>query len=325
MNRLPDQAPTPRTVFVLCAVVAVVLTYVAVEAAPAHLARPTPTPGPSVEPSYDNGYEFAASHAEVAPTLAVDGGWVSFLWHGEKDKFAFNQEGAFEFHADGPVALRITDDFCTGDQFRIYDNGVELGSDDGKRLGRPTFDVAKSGGMNLVPGDAFADPQWSSGIYQLAPGDHEIVVQVIANPFAMGRAYLRVDSVTPFATFDLDLVSSIINAVHGRDRFRFYGRWASAAGSDGVEPALEDVVLWYGRVLEVVPAGAFTCDAVQCIYESDGPGIVRAVVDANGLLFEAEGVDLCPGERPLRIGLWFGNEGTDRAVRCHGILSNPDP
>ena len=314
---LSSQSPTPRTVFVLCAVAAVVLTYVAVAAAPVHLARPTPVLGPTADPSYLNGYPMTVTDQDAAPGIVVDGGWTSFVWYG--DGIVFNQEGPVLFFADGPVTLRITDDFCTGDQFRIYDNG--------KELVRPTFDVDVSGGNVRGPDMAFADPQWSSGIYalELEPGTHEIVVQVIENPWGMGRAYLRVDRGIPLSAFDLDQVTSNIDLVHGLDQFRFYGQWAPGVGSDGVEPALEDVVLWYGRHFEVVPAGAFTCDAVECTYESAGPGIVRAIVNATGLLFEAEGVDLCPGERPLRIGLWFGNEGTDRAVRCHGILSNPDP
>ena len=313
----PERIPTPRTVFVLCAIAAAVMTYVVAEAAPVHLARPTPVLGPTADPSYLNGYPMTVTDQEATPGIIVDGGWTSFLWYG--DGIVFNQEGPVRFYAPGPVTLRITDDFCTGDRVRLYDNGVELV--------RPTFDVDVSGGNVRGPDMAFADPQWSSGIYalELKPGTHEIVVQVIENPWGMGRAYLRVDTATPLSAFDLDAVNSSINAVHGRDQFRFYGRWAPGVGSDGVEPALEDVVLWFDQYMEVLPAGAFTCDAVQCTYESAGPGITRAVVDATGLFFEADGVDLCPGQRRLLIGLWLGDEGTELSVRRHGILHNPDP
>ena len=84
-------------------------------------------------------------------------------------------------------------------------------------------------------------------------------------------------------------------------------------------------MVWFDQYLEVVPAGAFTCDAVQCTYESEGPGITRAVVSATGLSFEADGVDLCPGQRQLPLGLWFGDEGAEIVVRRYGILHNPDP
>jgi hypothetical protein len=293
------------------------MTYVVAEAAPVHLARPMPVLGPTADPSYLNGYPMTVTDQDAAPGIIVDGGWTSFLWYG--DGIVFNQEGPVLFSADGPVTLRITDDFCTGDRFRIYDNGVELV--------RPTFDVDVSGGNVRGPDMAFADPQWSSGIYalELAPGTHEIVVQVIENPWGMGRAYLRVDTATPLSAFDLDEVNSSINAVHGRDQFRFYGRWAAGVGSDGVEPALEDIVVWFGRHMEVLPAGAFSCNRLRCLYKSTGPGIVRVVITADAFVFEAIEVDLCPGQRWLPIGVWFGDEGAERSVRRYGTLSNPEP
>ena len=319
-----DRSPRPRTVFVLCVVVASMLTYVAAEAASEHLSLPTPVLGPTADPTLENGYPLTTTDAAGTPGIVVDAGWTSFLWYGTG--IVFNAEGPIRFSTDGPTTLRVTDDFCTGDQFRVYDNGVELGvNKQGRQQGRPTFDVEQNPGGAHDPGDVFADPKWSSGIYRLAPGDHEIVIQVVENPWGMGRAYLRVDSATPLATFELNSVESIIDPVHGLDQFRFYGRWAPGVGSDGVMPEIDDVVVWFGRHMEVLPAGSFSCNRWRCLYESTGPGIVRASITATAFVFEASEVDLCPGWRWMPVGVWFGDEGGDTAVRRYGTLSNPEP
>lgn len=308
---LPHRPPRSRTAFVLCVTVAVVLTCAAVEAAFVRFAPPALVLGPAADSSSENGFPLSkALKDSAALEVVADGGWAAFDWYGEG--IVFNREGPIRFTAAGPVTLRVTDDFCAGDRFRIYDNGTELE--------RPTFDVEPSSSIGQDPSTAFADQRWSSGIYALEPGDHEIVVQVIENPWGMGRAHLRVDTGAPFGTFNLRSVTSNINPVHGLDRFGLTGNWTPAAGSDGVEPGLEDVVLWYGRYLEVLPAGSFMCNPTRCIYESTGPGITRAFVDATGFSFDAADVDLCPGQRWLPIGLWIGNEWAELSVRRHGIL-----
>ena len=145
-------------------------------------------------------------------------------------------------------------------------------------------------------------------------------IQVIDNPWGMGRAYLRIDTARPFAAFVTEDVASSVSPTHGHDRFRLVAAYSPGETTDGMDLAVEDVVVWYGHYLEVIPAGSFLCTSQDCRYESDGPGVTRAWINAVRMVFEADGVDLCPGSNPLRIGVWMGDDGGRVDVRCCGQL-----
>jgi hypothetical protein len=126
------------------------------------------------------------------PPIAVDAGWwatidtpPAFFWGGPGQPF--NDEGPFTFTSAGPVEVKVTDDFCKGDQFRIYDFGAPIGDTSAVPVG----DCPMVG-----PDAAYADPAYSSGSFPLGPGDHSITIQAIVNPFDGGQGYIRVDSVT---------------------------------------------------------------------------------------------------------------------------------
>jgi hypothetical protein len=264
----------------------------------------------SLPPDNGLGGTFTAM-LEATPALIPDGGWVSFDWHGETGKTTYQDGEPIVFTAMTPVTLRITDDFCAGDTFRVYDNDVEIGT---------TFDVAVASCSVTGADAAFAAQKYASGIFTLPAGEHALSIQVMDNPWGQGRAYLRIDTEHPFATFATEDVASLVDPVHGADRFRFAAAYAPGVETDGADLSVEEVVVWYGRYLEVLPPGSFLCTSRDCRYESDGPGITRAYIGALGMLFEAEGVDLCPGSNPLRIGVWMGDEGGRVKVRCCGRL-----
>lgn len=248
---------------------------------------------------------------DAATVPVVDGGWVPFDWHGEPGKVVYVDD-PITFHTDVPVTLRITDDFCSGDVFRLYDNDVEVGE---------TFRLHGAIALpSIGPEAAFAAREFSSGIFSLPAGEHELSIHVIDNHWGMGRAYLRIDTEHPFASFVTGEVASTYGKEHDNDRFHFQAAYMPGAGTDGTDFAVEDVVLWYGRHLEVVPGGSFVCTSQGCLYESAGPGITRAWITGVGMAFEARGVDLCPGGNPLEIGVWMGDEGGTAKVRCCGSL-----
>jgi hypothetical protein len=121
------------------------------------------------------------------PPITVGAGWFAttksppaFFW----DESGFNIEGPFTFSSTTTVLLRVTDDFCKGDVFRVYDFGAPIGQTSRVPVG-PCREVG--------PAAAFADPIYSSGSFPLAAGSHSIRIRAIVNPFGSGRGYLRVD------------------------------------------------------------------------------------------------------------------------------------
>jgi hypothetical protein len=121
----------------------------------------------------DNGGGLGAG--EFDPPIVVDAGWSAttvtppgFLlgWSGR----GFNIEGPFTFTSVTAVTVRVTDDFCKGDRFRIFDFGVPIGDTSVAAVG-PCVEVG--------PDAAFADPGYSSGSFNLGPGPHAISIQVI--------------------------------------------------------------------------------------------------------------------------------------------------
>jgi hypothetical protein len=120
------------------------------------------------------------------PPIVVDGGWSTFYWSGAGP--VFNSDGPFTFTSSTPVVVKVTDDFCKGDQFMIYDFGVPIGV-----TSPPAPPVCLPG---VGPDAAYADPTYSSGAFPLPPGPHSITIQVIANPWNAGAGYIRVDSET---------------------------------------------------------------------------------------------------------------------------------
>lgn len=141
------------------------------------------------------------------PPITVGAGWASttqtppaFFWGANP---AFNAEGPFTFSITGSTLLNVTDDFCPGDQFRVYDFGVSIGD---------TPPVAISYFCpELGPAAASLNPAYSHRTFVLGSGSHSITIKTITNPFGGGRAYLRVDSFSG-STDLLDPISQLLNS-----------------------------------------------------------------------------------------------------------------
>lgn len=142
------------------------------------------------------------------PAIVVDAGWFpsietppAFTWADFTISGlpVFNREGPYTWESATRTALSITDDFCTGDQFRIYDWGVPIGD---------TSVPGVSGSCSSVgPVAAFEDPIYSSGSFLLGPGAHSITIQVIVKPLNFGRGYIKVDS-APFTAKELKVAAA---------------------------------------------------------------------------------------------------------------------
>jgi len=115
--------------------------------------------------------------------LLVDGGWYPFQFGGVNT----TAKDAFIFKTSGPAVMKVTDNYCAGDAFFVFDNGVYIG--------RTSHVMANSCRTNTTnPDVAWNDPSFSHGSFTLEPGLHKIQFTVAESPFMAGGANLRVDS-----------------------------------------------------------------------------------------------------------------------------------
>lgn len=114
--------------------------------------------------------------------LEVGAGWTKFKF-GEANTTVYSQ---FRIHNTRPAVLKLTDYFCSGDRFKVYQNGKYIGDTS------PTvFDKCKS--TTCDPDYAFYHEPWSHFQQALEPGHHNITLRVISSPYKEGYAAIRVD------------------------------------------------------------------------------------------------------------------------------------
>jgi len=123
-----------------------------------------------------------AAHASTAITPA--NGWVQFGFGGVGSSFSD------DFTFNGPVTLKVTDAFLSGDQFAVYDNGVLLGD-----TSTPTIGDDVGGNYDA----AYADSNFSHGSWVLGAGAHDISGLVLQSPYGGGGAALQIAAGVPEA------------------------------------------------------------------------------------------------------------------------------
>ena len=131
--------------------------------------------------------------AQAVVPIVVDAGWTAtpavppaFFWGAGQPVPA---DSSFSYTSGVATVVKVTDDFCRGDVFKVYDFGVLLGE---------TPFVAVGGCTEVGPEAASNDPEFSSGTFGPLPaGNHEIRIDIVINPFSGGRGYIRVDSSGP--------------------------------------------------------------------------------------------------------------------------------
>ncbi|MEO2090110.1 MAG: hypothetical protein ABGY75_11510, partial [Gemmataceae bacterium] len=83
----------------------------------------------------------------------------------------------------GPADIRVTDAFLAGDQFAVYDFGVLIGTTSGG---------VSTGGTDIDPVLAFANPIYGKGVFSVGGGNHSITIQAVTSPFGGGGAFFQV-------------------------------------------------------------------------------------------------------------------------------------
>ncbi len=129
--------------------------------------------------------EFAVELAELSDGtigyLPVNSGWASFPFGHVNSSTHI----AMNLFCSG--YLNITDIFCSGDQFAIYDNGVYV-----TKTSDPVFNDCKSNTTD--PNYAQRHHEWSSDSIKLHPGFHNITLRVLKAPYGYGTGAIRVDT-----------------------------------------------------------------------------------------------------------------------------------
>jgi hypothetical protein len=138
-----------------------------------------------------------AAVANATTKITVDSGWQSFITGGGID--GASTAGPWVFTSTTVAKVTVTDAFCRGDEFRVYDNDVLLGetSDVASEFPACPFELFFPA---LARADAaLADPAFSHGVFFVAPGTHAIEFEnkALWSETSIGTgAFFRVDSVT---------------------------------------------------------------------------------------------------------------------------------
>ena len=114
--------------------------------------------------------------------------WSPFNWGSGVPAAA---DPTFEFSSAVPSRVIVTDGYNPGDQFRVSDNLGVLGV-----TSTPSAPVAFPPFWTEDPNEALAQCEYSRGCFDLAPGDHEISIEAIQNPWDYGHGFLRIEEGT---------------------------------------------------------------------------------------------------------------------------------
>lgn len=93
--------------------------------------------------------------------------------------------GPFTFTSPGLVQVDVTDDFCKGDEFEIFEGATSLGTTSAVTSEYPGC------GSAVGAQAAFDSPLWSSGSFLLPTGAHSLDVEPTVSPWGGGGAYIR--------------------------------------------------------------------------------------------------------------------------------------
>lgn len=122
----------------------------------------------------------AASASHAVPLTG--GAWQSFDFYDDVENAAWVdgdlQPVTFEFTATQHVVLKVTDAGLAGDRFEVLINGLPAGftSAPGSDTGDTSHDLDFDA--------AYADAQWSHGVFELGPGTYSVTGRAVA--FAPG-------------------------------------------------------------------------------------------------------------------------------------------
>ena len=157
-----------------------------------------------------NGDIDPAPGVALVLTIPVSTSW--FATSVEPPAFFFGGLGSFStnsysYSSLGVTHVKVTDDFCKGDVFEVFDNDVSIGSTSLVASESPACSP------EVGPDAAYADPTWSSGCFTRPAGNHVIKMQVIKS-WGPGRGYIEVhDGPCPDRVPEFGLAAPLVTAL----------------------------------------------------------------------------------------------------------------
>lgn len=137
------------------------------------------------------------SVASATTKITVDSGWQSFITGGGIDGASI--AGPWVFTSTTVAKVTVTDAFCHGDEFRVYDKDVLLGETSEVASEFPACPFELFFPAIARADAALADPTFSQGVFFIAPGAHAIEFEnkALWSDTSTGTgAFFRVDSIT---------------------------------------------------------------------------------------------------------------------------------
>ena len=130
---------------------------------------------------------------------------------------------------------------------------------------------------------------------------HAFVVAAIVFVAVMLPGHMAAQS------FGMDLMTASLKFVKpGSDSFAFSAALDTSRTTDGIDPEREDVAISFGVYREVLTAGMFVCDDLECVYQSRAPGIPHAVISDSFVEVKAKHVNLFGTANPHVISVEIG-------------------
>lgn len=158
------------------------------------------------------------------------GRWLAFEWRSEGETV-----GPFSYASTARVAVSVTDDFCRGDRFDVLV--------DGDRRGRTSASIDQrcdAGEPN--PDGTFRGGRYSSGMFLLPAGQHEVSLVVSNSPTGFGVAFFRLDGCTAALTTPGLLTGTpaddVLCGSRGDDRLVGVGGDDRVLGGGGIDQLL---------------------------------------------------------------------------------------
>ena len=135
--------------------------------------------------------------AHATTKITPDTGWQSFITGGGIDGASI--AGPWVFTTTSVAKVTVTDAFCHGDEFRVYDKDILLGDTSEVASEFPACPFELFFPAIARADAALADPTFSQGVFFIAPGTHAIEFEnkALWSETSTGTgAFFRVDSVT---------------------------------------------------------------------------------------------------------------------------------